>query len=98
MTEYDATRRLGYREEVLEYAAPAVSDVFLLDFQTAADYFGELPGKISPYLDWMQDNWLTVVLTGEIIGGVVAIKMGKYRRGVLWLAAALATIWLGGIR
>ena len=30
------------------------------------------------------------------IGAVVAVNFGRYRRGIGWLAAALATIWIGG--
>lgn len=49
----------------------------------------------SPYIDWIGQNWLLLVLSGEIIGAVVAIKVGRYRRGLVWLVAALATIWVG---
>ena len=57
-----------------------------------------LVNKISPYADWIRQNWVLLVLTGEIIGAVVAIKVGRYRRGLFWLVAALATIWLGAYR
>ena len=51
--------------------------------------------EASPLVDWVKDNWILLVLTGEIVGAVVAVKFGRYRRGLLWLAAALATLWLG---
>ncbi len=51
---------------------------------------------IGPAIDWLGQNWLPLVLTGEIIGAVLAIKIGAWRRGICWLAAALATIWVGG--
>ena len=51
--------------------------------------------EASPLVDWVKDNWILLVLTGEIVGAVVAINFGRYRRGLLWLAAALATLWLG---
>ena len=66
------------------------------DLQTLAEHFEELSEKASPYVEWLHGNWLALVLTGEIVGAVVAVKMGRYRRGIGWLAAALATIWLGG--
>lgn len=69
-------------------------DFFVLDRLITS--FEEWSEKAAPYLSWLGDNWLTVVLTGEIIGAVVAVKLGRYRRGFGWLAAALATIWIGG--
>ena len=66
------------------------------DLQSAAAFFEELVETISPYVEWAKTNWLTIVLTGEIIGAVVAIKTCHYRRGFGWLLAALATIWIGG--
>ena len=65
-------------------------------FDSAAQFYETVSEAVSPYLDWLKDNWLTIVLTGEIVGAVIAVKMGKYRRGIGWLAAALATIWIGG--
>ena len=65
-------------------------------FDSAAQFYETASEAVSPYLDWLKDNWLTIVLTGEIVGAVIAVKMGKYRRGIGWLAAALATIWIGG--
>jgi len=59
-------------------------------------FLGEVSEKASPYVSWLQGNWLALVLTGEIVGAVVAVKFGRYRRGIGWLAAALATIWIGG--
>lgn len=53
--------------------------------------------EASPYIDWIRDNWLLLVLTGEIVGAVLAVKVGMYRRGLLWLGAALATLWIGVI-
>ncbi len=66
------------------------------DLQSAAAFFDELAEIVSPYAEWAKSNWLTIVLTGEIIGAVVAIKTCHYRRGFGWLLAALATIWIGG--
>ena len=60
------------------------------------DNFNQFCEDVQPYIDWAQANWLTIVLTGEIIGAVVAVKMGKLKRGIGWLAAALITIWAGG--
>lgn len=54
--------------------------------------------EVSPYVEWIRQNWVLLVLTAEIVGAVVAIKLGRYRRGLIWLAAALATIWLGAYR
>lgn len=68
----------------------------LQDLQSAVDFFEEFSENISPYIEWTKSNWLTIVLTGEIVGAVVAIKACHYRRGFGWLLAALATIWLGG--
>ena len=68
----------------------------LQDLQSAVDFFEELSENIAPYVEWAKTNWLTIVLTGEIVGAVVAIKTCHYRRGFGWLLAALATIWLGG--
>ena len=48
-----------------------------------------------PVIQWIQDNWVTIALTGEMVGAVLAVKMGAYRRGIGWLVAALATLWLG---
>lgn len=58
----------------------------------------EYADTASPYIDWIGQNWLLLVLSGEIIGAVVAIKVGRYRRGLVWLVAALATIWVGAFR
>ena len=66
------------------------------DIQSLAEYFEEFSEKVSPYVEWLQGNWFPLVLSGEIIGAVIAVKLGRYRRGIGWLAAALATIWLGG--
>ena len=60
------------------------------------DNFNQFCEDVQPYIDWIQTNWLTIVLTGEIVGAVVAVKMGKMKRGIGWLAAALITIWAGG--
>ena len=56
---------------------------------------GLLPGDVGEILQWAYDHWVTIVLTGEIIGAVIAVKMGNYRRGLGWLGAGLLTIWLG---
>ena len=66
------------------------------DIQSLAECFEEFSGKVSPYIEWLQDNWFPLVLSGEIVGAVIAVKLGRYRRGFGWLLAALATIWLGG--
>lgn len=50
---------------------------------------------VSTVVAWAADNWTPLLLTGEVIGAVVAIKMGRYSKGLLWLAAALLTIWVG---
>lgn len=68
----------------------------LQDLQSAADFFEEFSENISPYIEWLQSNWFPLVLSGEIVGAVIAVKLGRYRRGFGWLLAALATIWLGG--
>lgn len=53
---------------------------------------------VSPLLEWASANWVPLVLTSEIVGAVVAIKLRHYYRGTAWLLAALLTIWLGRIR
>jgi len=60
------------------------------------DNFNQFCEDAQPYIDWIQANWLTLVLTGEIAGAFIALKMGKVKRGFGWLIAALATIWIGG--
>ena len=65
-------------------------------FERAAEWCETVAETVSPYVEWAKSNWLTIVLTGEIIGAVVAIKTCHYRRGFGWLLAALATIWIGG--
>ena len=65
------------------------------DIQSLAECFEEFSGKVSPYVEWLQGNWFPLVLSGEIVGAVIAVKLGRYRRGFGWLLAALATIWLG---
>ena len=67
-----------------------------MNWQEFVDGFETFCNDLQPYIDWAQANWLTIVLTGEIIGAVVAVKMGKMKRGIGWLAAALITIWAGG--
>ena len=67
-----------------------------MNWQEIADGFETFCNDVQPYIDWAQANWLTIVLTGEIVGAVVAVKMGKLKRGIGWLAAALITIWAGG--
>ncbi|MBE6526338.1 MAG: hypothetical protein E7Z63_01000 [Thermoplasmata archaeon] len=51
--------------------------------------------QVLPYIEWAKEHWLTLVLSGEIIGSIIAIKTGHYRKGVAWVVAALATIWVG---
>lgn len=53
---------------------------------------------VSPLLEWASVNWMPLVLTGEIVGAVVAIKLRRYYRGMAWLLAALMTIWLVRVR
>ena len=60
------------------------------------DNFNQFCEDVQPYIDWIKTNWLTLVLTGEIVGAFIALKMGKVKRGLGWLIAALATIWIGG--
>lgn len=62
-----------------------------IDLDTIAD----LSEAVGPIAEWASEHWLSLVLTGEIVGAVMAIKVGSYRRGLCWLAAALLTIWLG---
>lgn len=50
---------------------------------------------MSSLVSWAFANWTPLLLTVEIIGAVVAIKLGRYRKGVFWLVAALVTIWVG---
>jgi len=64
--------------------------------ESVTEFYDTVVEIVTPYVEWLQNNWLTLVLTGEIVGAVVAVKMGRYKRGFGWLAAALATIWLGG--
>lgn len=59
------------------------------------DIFGYELDPMLGVVEWAHENWLTLVLSGEIIGAVFAIKVGAYKRGVGWLVAALATVWLG---
>ena len=66
------------------------------DIQSLAECFEEFSEKVSPYIEWLQGNWFPPVRSGEIVGAVIAVKLGRYRRGFGWLLAALATIWLGG--
>ncbi len=70
--------------------------VTVSDIETAVDYFQKISEKVTPYIEWIQGNWFPLVLSAEIVGAVIAIKVGRYRRGICWLAAALATIWVGG--
>lgn len=53
--------------------------------------------SLQPVYGWACANWLTLVLTGQIIGAVVAVKYGHYRKGIFWLLIALATIWIKGM-
>lgn len=54
-----------------------------------ADFFSGIAG-------WASGNWVPLLLTGEIIGAVIAIKLGAWTKGLGWLLLALATIWIGG--
>ena len=65
-------------------------------FESVTEFYETFVETVTPYVEWLQTNWLTIVLTGEIVGAVVAVKMGRYKRGFGWLLAALATIWIGG--
>ena len=69
--------------------------VTLEEFQGWLDAVNDLSVQIEPLAQWLQDNWVTVTLTGEMVGAVVAIRMGAYRRGIGWLVAAIATLWFG---
>ena len=53
--------------------------------------------SLGSFMGWIKDNWFPLMLTMEIIGAVIAVKMGYYRKGVCFLIAALATIWIGGM-
>ena len=61
------------------------------------DWIQNLSETIGPVIDWANANWVALVLTGEIVGASIAIKMRSYKRGILWLLIALATIWIKGI-
>ena len=69
--------------------------VTLEEFQGWLDAVNDLSVQIEPVVQWFQDNWVTVALTGEMVGAVIAIRMGAYRRGIGWLVAAIATLWFG---
>ncbi len=56
---------------------------------TVVDFFSGAAG-------WASANWVPLLLTGEIIGAVIAIKLGAWTKGLVWLLLALATIWIGG--
>ena len=60
-------------------------------------FFEDLSRHGEPVVNWFQVHWMVIVLTAEIVGAVITIKYANYRRGIGWLAAALATIWLGGV-
>lgn len=62
-----------------------------------SDSLGTVAGYIGPLMEWANQNWVALVLSGEIVGAAVAIKMGFYKRGILWLLVALATVWIKGI-
>ncbi len=51
----------------------------LQDLQSAVDFFEEFSENISPYIEWLQGNWFPLVLSGEIVGAVMAVKLGRYR-------------------
>ena len=51
------------------------------DIQSLAECFEEFSGKVSPYIEWLQGNWFPLVLSEEIVGAVIAVKLGRYRRG-----------------
>lgn len=70
----------------------------LESLEGAYSAIAEYADNVSPFLDWIRGNWMLLVLSGEIVGAVLAIKMGRYRRGIVWLAAALATIRIGAFR
>lgn len=65
-----------------------------MDLEEVMGTVSELGDAASPLIDWASANWMPLVLTGEIVGAVVAIKLRRYYRGVAWLLAALMTIWL----
>lgn len=56
---------------------------------------GAVVGDLSAAADWLSVHWAPLVLTGEMVGAVLAIKMGAYRLGIGWLVAAVATVWVG---
>lgn len=57
---------------------------------------GGIAGIFSGMVDWASANWVPLLLTGEIIGAVIAIKLGAWTKGLAWLLLAIATIWIGG--
>ncbi len=69
--------------------------VTIEEMQEWFTFFIDIGKRIEPVYQWVQENWVTVALTGEIIGAVIAVRMGAYRRGIGWLIAAVATLWLG---
>ena len=67
-----------------------------MDWNGLVNGFGQFCDDMQPFIEWVQANWLTLVLTGEIAGAFIALRMGKMKKGLCWLAAALVTIWIGG--
>lgn len=63
----------------------------------AAQTASEAWDLLSPLVDFAREHWLALALTGEIVGAVIAIKLGRYWRGTAWLLAALATVWAGAV-
>ena len=90
---------IAWNREVALSSVPSMKEMIrLVELQNLCSTVSGYADALSPYLGWIRDNWLLLVLTGEIVGAVLAIKVGLYRRGIFWLLAALATIWVGAIR
>ncbi len=62
-----------------------------------AEEIGGAAEAAGSLIGFLQEHWLALALTGEIVGAVLAIKFGHYYRGIVWLLAALATVWAGAL-
>ena len=67
------------------------------EIEKTAEAAADAWDAMSPVIGFLQENWLALALTGEIVGAVIAIKFRHYCRGLMWLLAALATVWAGAL-
>ena len=67
----------------------------IAEIQELYDQLLKLWAEVEPYFDWARENWVTIALSAEIVGAVVAIMFRRYRLGFGWMIAALGTIWVG---